>query len=38
MELPFKCMFSVVPLFLQATSTELKLMTVSYQWLCLTSE
>lgn len=31
-------MFNVVSLFLQATSTELKLMTVSYQWLYLTSE
>lgn len=38
MELLFKWMFSVVPLFLQATSTGLKLMTVSYQRLYLTSE
>lgn len=38
MELLFKWMFNVVPLFLQAMSTKLKLMTVSYQWLYLTSE
>lgn len=38
MELFFKWMFNVVSLFLQAVSTELKLMTVSYQWLYLTSE
>lgn len=38
MELLFKWMFNVVSLFLQAVSTELKLMTVSYQWLYLTSE
>lgn len=38
MELLFKWLFSVVPLFLQAMSTKLKLMTVSYQWLYLTSE
>lgn len=38
MELLSKWMFNVVPLFLQATSSELKLMTVSYQWLYLTSE
>lgn len=38
MELLFKWMFNVVPLFLRATSTKLKLMTVSYQWLYLTSE
>lgn len=37
-ELLFKWMFNVVSLFLQAVSTELKLMTVSYQWLYLTSE
>lgn len=38
MELLSKWMFNVEPLFLQATSSELKLMTVSYQWLYLTSE
>lgn len=38
MELLFKWLFNVVPLFLQAMSTKLKLMTVSYQWLYLTSE
>lgn len=37
MELLFKWMFNVVPLFLQATSSELKLMTVTYQWLYLTT-
>lgn len=37
MELLSKWMFNVVPLFLQATSSELKLMTVGYQWLYLTS-
>lgn len=37
MELLSKWMFNVVPLFLQATSSELKLMTVSYQWLYLTT-
>lgn len=38
MELLFKWMFNVVSLFLQAVSTELRLMTVSYQWLYVTSE